>query len=241
MGLSARGALAGSGTFYDDALGTVSYTVRPTARRIIARWRGSVLVLTVPPGAGLDYVSGALARMAPRLLAAKPAACIYSIGKVFDFGDFRITIAGNSHSRGCRILESAPREFRVEIPAADDLSPVEKTVSAAMKKIARYLAPSILIPRAQELAAATGCRPSKVSVSSGRRVLGHCNSRGEIAISCVVLFLPHDLRDYIIYHEFAHLSEMNHSAAFHRICDSYCGGRERVYMARLRKFRFPVL
>lgn len=33
---------------------------------------------------------------------------------------------------------------------------------------------------------------------------------------------------------------MNHSAAFHMICDSYCGGREDEYRAAVKAFDFPV-
>ena len=33
---------------------------------------------------------------------------------------------------------------------------------------------------------------------------------------------------------------MNHSKAFHRVCDTYCNGREADLNAALRAFRFPV-
>ena len=73
-----------------------------------------------------------------------------------------------------------------------------------------------------------------------KRALGKCSSKGIISLSPLLIFLPPDLVDFVIYHELAHLSEMNHSQAFHEICNRYCGGREAEYESRLRSFRFPV-
>ena len=52
--------------------------------------------------------------------------------------------------------------------------------------------------------------------------------------------MPADLRRFVVCHELAHLSEMNHSAAFHRLCDSYLGGREAELNRAVKAFRFPV-
>jgi len=43
---------------------------------------------------------------------------------------------------------------------------------------------------------------------------GSCSSSGELSFNYKILFLPADLRDYIIVHELAHLKEMNHGAKF---------------------------
>ncbi len=34
---------------------------------------------------------------------------------------------------------------------------------------------------------------------------------------------------------------MNHSAAFHELCNAYCDGREAELQRRLRAWRFPLL
>lgn len=239
-----RKTVAGSGTLHDDGLGSIEYAVKPNARRMIARWRGEVLHLTLPPGMTALEVSEAIVRMKPRLMAMKPSDSLYEVGKVFDFGDFKICIVSDALGRGdCSVRNPRAGEYEIRVKSGLDLShpAAEKTVSRAMKMIARHIAPVILLPRARQIAETVGRRPVSWSVSTGRRVLGHCNVRGEIALSCMVVFLPPALRDYIICHELAHLTEMNHSAAFHRLCDSYCGGNERRLVAALRKFRFPVI
>lgn len=244
FGLCNKKFISGSGTIRDGELGTIEYVVRANARRLIGRWRGTVLHLTVPPCMTATDLSETIARLKPRLLAMKPSITLYELGKMFDFGDFRVALVGDpAHVGGCRVRN--PRAWEYEILVSSDLDltapEVEKVVSRAMKMIAKHIAPVILLPRAREIAGKVGRQPASWSVSSGRRTLGHCDARGEIAISSMVAFLPQELRDYIICHELAHLSEMNHSAAFHRLCNSYCGGRERELVAALRAFRFPVL
>lgn len=236
--------VAGSGTLHDNELGSIEFAVKSNARRLIARWRGEVLHLTIPPGMTALEMSEAIVRLKPRLLAMKSSDRLYEVGKMFDFGDFRVSIISDGHGRAdCSVRNPRAGEYEIRVKQGLDLSKpeVEKVISRAMKMIARHIAPVILLPRACEIAEAVGHKPVSWSVSSGRRVLGHCNARGEIAISCMVAFLPPSLRDYIVCHELAHLSEMNHSVAFHRLCDRYCGGNERRLVAALRKFRFPVI
>ncbi len=102
------------------------------------------------------------------------------------------------------------------------------------------LAPRILLPRAREIAGRVGAAPASWRVYSGRRVLGSCNSRGEVALSCACVFLPPELRDFIVCHELAHLTEMNHSARFHSLCDLYLGGNEKFLIGQLRRFQWPL-
>ena len=43
---------------------------------------------------------------------------------------------------------------------------------------------------------------------------GSCSSKSGLSFNYKILFLPPELRDYIIVHELAHLKEMNHSLKF---------------------------
>jgi hypothetical protein len=56
----------------------------------------------------------------------------------------------------------------------------------------------------------------------------------------MLVFLQQELRDYIVWHELAHLTHMNHSADFHALCNSYCGGREKDMREKLRLVRWPL-
>ena len=82
---------------------------------------------------------------------------------------------------------------------------------------------------------------SKVYVpDAGSTRLGTCNTRGEIRLSCVLVLLPSELRDYVILHEFAHLTEMNHSPRFYALLDRYCGGRNAILRRALKNAVLPV-
>lgn len=121
-----------------------------------------------------------------------------------------------------------------------DNAELQQLLGKVVMRVALALAPRILLPRAREIAGRVGTAPASWRVYSGRRVLGSCNSRGEVALSCACVFLPPELRDFIVCHELAHLTEMNHSARFHSLCDLYLGGNEKFLIGQLRRFQWPL-
>lgn len=98
-----------------------------------------------------------------------------------------------------------------------------------------------LLAEAEKVAEAAGVHPAKWTIGRGHRTLGTCRSDGYITLSYLLVFLPQPLREYIICHELAHLSEMNHSERFHKICDRYCAGHEKELAAMLRKYNWPII
>jgi predicted metal-dependent hydrolase len=114
------------------------------------------------------------------------------------------------------------------------------TIADLLNTYCRKHAPSHLVERAKELAKRIGARPRAIGVSYGKQRLGRCDTRGEILLSYRLMYYPAELVDLVIYHELAHLTEMNHGPRFYALLDSYVGGRHDELNRRLKAFRCPV-
>lgn len=226
-------------------LGDVEVVAHRAARRFIAR-RGSDgrVRLTVPPGCSEAEARRALDKLAPRLLARQqPARRLYAPGMVIEQPGIRIEIAHDAGARGGLRLTGNTACARILIgPELDmDRHDVCAAISRLMMRVARHRAPAVLIKQAREIALAKGLQPRSWSIGSGLRTLGRCTSDGNISLSAALMYAPEHLRRYVICHELAHLTEMNHSPRFHTLCDAYCAGQEHALAAELKTFPWPLL
>ncbi len=223
-------------------LGRVVVSARPNSRRATARWRNGLVNLNVPRELGLPDINRLLDDFAPRLLACRPTLR-YSSPSRLSFPGVDFVIARQSVAPSRILAKAALPVCSLEIGADLDIESGTTTrmISTLLCRMARKTAPQILLPRARQLAARIGRNPAGWTISTGFRTLGTCSCRGLISLSYVLVFLPQELRDYIVFHELAHLSEMNHSPRFHSLLDSYLGGREAELVARLRGYQWPVL
>lgn len=223
-------------------VGWVHVLLKGEARGVRARWKGGIVHATAPTGIPFDELRRILQGMAPRLAQAKPAP-LYSIGQRLEFTEFDVEIRRQERKPEYVVASMRMPHCVVEVGSALDIEAPEtvKLISQMLCRMAEKVAPSALLPLARAEAERVGASPSAWSISRGHRVLGHCNARGEIALSHVLVFYPPELREYVICHELAHLSELNHSPRFHRICDLYCGGRERRLQAALRAYKPPII
>lgn len=227
--------------FTHPLLGIVRLTVRYNSRHISARWRDGKVSLNVPYGVQERDVEKALDELAPRLMTSKPEILYYD-GEILKFEGVSILIKRQSHSPSQIITQARLPQSIIEVGSDFDFNSIDTShkISNMVCRIAKVVAPNVLLPRARELAHAIKKTPVGWTISNGHRVLGRCDVNGIIALSYLLVFLPQHLRDYIIYHELAHLSEMNHSSRFHQLCDEYCEGKESELIAQLHKFRWPV-
>ena len=92
-----------------------------------------------------------------------------------------------------------------------------------LKRQARHA----LETRAIELSAKLGLRPKRVTVRDTASRWGSCSSARCLSFSWRLILAPSFVLDYVVAHEVAHLSEMNHGARFWRLVREMVGDVKR--------------
>lgn len=92
----------------------------------------------------------------------------------------------------------------------------------------RFLAGLEFPHRTRELATEVGLRVNRVTVRNQRSRWGSCSSRGNIALNWRLIQAPPAVLDYVIYHELAHIVEMNHSRRFWNLVKKFCADYEEL-------------
>ena len=170
----------------------------------------------------------------PELRVGQVIECAFGCRVLIRIGDLRPGYASTQWD-GNDMLVKVHQDLNLADTATFQF--VSNMISQAMVPKARDL----LLPYAQEVADSLGLKPTGFEVGGGMHKLGHCTSKGIIRLSRNLMFMPEELIRYIICHELAHLTHLNHSSQFHALCDQYCGGKEKELERQLRQFHFPIL
>ena len=113
--------------------------------------------------------------------------------------------------------------------------PPDKIKSACIQ-IYRKLAKQDMIPRIHDYAKTMGVQPAQIKITNARTRWGSCTGKGNINLSWRLIKTEDAIIDYIIVHELAHLTLMNHSPQFWALVESFMPDyRER--RVRLHKFQ----
>jgi predicted metal-dependent hydrolase len=83
-----------------------------------------------------------------------------------------------------------------------------------LKSLLRQFASVSLPERTAALAAVHQVPINKISVRDQISRWGSCSAKKNISLNWRLLLLPPEIQDYVIWHELAHLVEMNHSNRF---------------------------
>lgn len=222
-------------------------TPRRNARRIIARRNAAdgTLRITVPYGISMAQALPIIERLAGQLnrIPAPSTTGFFREGMEIPCRGITFRITRQKFKPGAVLLCKNATDIDISVGADLDIGSQETTmaINRALIKAAHHVAPQLLLPRARALAEALNLHPAGWDIGHGKRTLGTCHSNRTITLSCLLVFLPLHLRDYIVHHELAHLSEMNHSDRFHRLCDAYCQGREKELSRELKNHKWAIL
>lgn len=199
--------------------------------------------VTCPP-ISADELTRVLDEMAPKLLAARPQSRYY-IGQQFDFELFSVKLESQRVLAGSITRQfDGKRTYTLGVGSAIDVNSEEgeHVISIAICNVAIGVANQMLMKEADEVAKRVRAYPVLGFESArGLKRLGCCHNRTRISLSYILVFLPKRLREYIVCHELAHLTHMDHSPEFHALVNRYTGGREAYLEAELRAFKFPII
>lgn len=230
-------------SFCDKEFGEVKVRYNARARRVIFRVKDGVLVITAPLATSLNFLEKSLneKREAISTLFSKSTTKILQPGDVIETRCFTIKI--HTHHTLTKMLFSLkegvlnvfiPQRVRIEDAT------FQKLLKQNILKIAKRVSYPYLSARLKELAESKNLTYNKFSVSTARTRMGVCTGKRDISLSAYLIFYPQHLIDYVILHELAHLTEMNHGPRFHALCNNYCNGRERELEREFKKFKLML-
>lgn len=228
----------------DKEFGKVYISVRNNMRNITMRWKGGKLFVNVPPETSSSHLETVLGEMRPKLRKMQSSSDIsYHIGQKIQCYGFVITIGQQDKIPDKIVFSNSANEVIANVPTGIDIDEYNTKIwiSKALKVVAHHRAAAALIPFAQSISARLGVAPERFEIGRGLRKLGHCTPKKVIQLSENLVFLPADLIEYIVCHELAHLTHMNHSPQFHALVDKYLIGREKALERKLRAFNWPVI
>lgn len=173
----------------------------------------------------------------------RPQSVTFHVGQTIECYKCRVVIGSQSRMPGYILNHWEGDTLHLQVHENADLTGdgVKRTISSVIGRAMDVQAHAVLLPLARQVASELGLQPAGFEIGRGMRKLGHCTSKKVIQLSRNLMFMPEWLIRYIICHELAHLTHMNHSPEFHALVNRYTGGHERDLERQLRQFRFPVM
>ena len=232
--------------FIDKEFGKVVVTLRRGMKNVRCRWRGNRLYMSAPYGME-KQLEGLVDADRDKIRALNHQKITFHDGQVIPCFHTTLTIStdaklttncvahGIDPADGVSLYMRVPADLDLESDAATRA--LSKVISLLFGRIAhRYL-----IPYAQSEAARLGLKPRGFEIGKGTVKLGHCTRGGMIQLSRHLMLLPEPLVQYVVCHELAHLTHMDHSPAFHALLDSYLNGRGAELDRQIAHFPWPIL
>lgn len=113
---------------------------------------------------------------------------------------------------------------------------VQLAIKRGIEEAWRIEAKELLPVRLREIAEQTGFKYRSVTIRNTVSKWGSCSVKNDISLSLHLMRLPDHLIDYILIHELCHTVHKNHGPKFHKLLDSFYGGKHRVFSKELKSF-----
>ena len=133
---------------------------------------------------------------------------------------FTVRVESTERLRADYIFDQGGAEIVLRVPHQSD------DADGALLALVRRFAKDAMLCRLAYHAKCLDLKFSKLSVRDQASRWGSCSSSGGISLNWRLVLIAPELQDYVILHELAHLTEMNHSKRFWRLLDQYDPKRE---------------
>jgi predicted metal-dependent hydrolase len=133
---------------------------------------------------------------------------------------FTVRVESTERLRADYIFDQGGAEIVLRVPQQSDDS------DGALLALVRRFAKDAMLCRLSYHAKCLDLKFSKLSVRDQASRWGSCSSSGGISLNWRLVLVAPELQDYVILHELAHLTEMNHSRRFWMLLDQYDPKRE---------------
>ena len=107
----------------------------------------------------------------------------------------------------------------------------QKCVNNFYKEEAKQVIPSF-VERWSEI---MGLSPNKISFRKTKRQWGSCSARNDLSFNTMIMKLPHDVIQYIIVHELAHIKHKHHQKSFWNEIEKYMP-EYKQHVVELKKY-----
>ena len=229
-------------SFQDREFGLIKVRYDARACRLIFRVKDGALIITAPVATPLSLIEKSLneKRTAISQLYTKHTPKILRPGDALQTRCFKIEL--HSHPLPQILFSLKNGVLNIFIPQNFEVENItfQKLLKQNIIKVAKRVSATYLFTRLKELAQSKGLKFNDFAVSTARTRMGVCTTKKKITLSAYLIFYPQHLVDYVILHELAHLTEMNHGPRFHALCNSYCGGKERELEQEFKRFKLPL-
>jgi len=107
----------------------------------------------------------------------------------------------------------------------------QKHINNFYKEEARQFLPSF-VERWSDI---MGLKPNKISFRKTKRQWGSCSAKNDLSFNTMTMKLPHDVIQYIIVHELAHIKHKHHQKSFWKEIEKYMP-EYKQHVTELKKY-----
>lgn len=230
-------------THQHPKLGAFKVVINKKTKRYILKVKHGEVLVTVPPIYSIDLVNELLDTHAEDVIKAlnEQGDCRLREGFVFESTLTNIYIKRSTLTKPS--LKREGNDITILLSRSQDET-TEHSQMILTKIIETHLKDlgyDRIASRLKYWAAKMNLGFERFKLGNAKSSWGKCDSLRNIVISVYAVLLPDHLLDYLLVHELAHISEMNHSDRFWALVDQYTDHKANALCEELKGYNTSIV